>query len=807
MNSSIDASSWHTGTNHYCYAIAIPSSVNFAEVDKTDSWVLNKAKNINSVEIQTLEDKVNNNTLSHRYSYDDSKSESFTGVNSFTNPYALYSPEYVLDLCQVSARTIDTNLLDLASNLGCTNIGQKVGTCKRQSDLWLEGYGLYCSGPGIGPHNSVSQVLNIVSHGSGSEFMYNSASSSSYFSFNNNCPLYDTKYDIIYDNSSTLDVSPHCNVETDALFEEGGNMAMVWPASREFGFMPNNIPKFVPAAQSNVIPFINSVTWVNEIHTEVARYEKPNYLGAQIRVPSGLNIESWKYILKNYDLKILGQYLEYGFPLNLDYNLFQYNETVDNHKSALQNPSGVVKYFATEVQKEAMAGPFDIKPFSKTHFSPLMARDKPDGGVRVIVDLSWPIGRSVNSCIPDNMFENINFVLKYPSIDMIIQKIRQLGPKALLFKIDLERAFRNLRMDPLDYPVLGLRWGSENYVDLSVPFGMKSGAAACQMTTDVITHALRSQKIWIINYLDDYLGVATPELAESHFSSVKNILADLGLPINYKKLEPPSQSVTCLGILINAKDGIISIPDDKLQNIKSLCSYWSTQVQATRNQLQKLTGKLLYIHRCVKPSRIFLNRILQVLRNTPVKGSRPLPLSFYKDLAWFNAFLDIFNGSVEIHTKDSPKFQVFVDASLHQVGAYADNEVYVCDVLQSIKNVTSIVHLEAANIVLAVRVWCHKWRNANVTVYCDNMAVVNAFQNNRIRDPWLMACTRTLWYYTAAYNININVRHIYGVHNVYADTLSRWEIYQQQNGPVVQYLKKCKWKKVTENMLFPNFQI
>ena len=372
----------------------------------------------------------------------------------------------------------------------------------------------------------------------------------------------------------------------------------------------------MPAAQSNVIPFSNSIAWVNEIHTEVAKHGKPNYLGAQIRVPSGLNIQNWKNILKNYDLKILGQYLEYGFPLNLDYNLFQYNEMVDNHKSALQNSDGVVKYFATEVQKEAMTGPFDVKPFTKTHFSLLMARSKPDGGVRVIVDLSWPIGQSVNSCIPDNMFEDINFVLKYPSIDMIIQKIRQLGPKALLFKIDLERAFRNLRMDPLDYPVLGLRWGSENYIDLSVPFRMKSGAAACQMTTNVITHALRSQKIWIINYLDDYLGVATPELAESHFMSVKNILADLGLPINSKKLEPPSHSVTCLGILINAKDSIISIPDDKLENIKSLCSYWSTQVQATRNQLQKLTGKLLYIYRCVKPSHIFLNRILQVLRNT-----------------------------------------------------------------------------------------------------------------------------------------------------------------------------------------------
>ena len=68
------------------------------------------------------------------------------------------------------------------------------------------------------------------------------------------------------------------------------------------------------------------------------------------------------------------------------------------------------------------------------------------------------------------MFANINFVLKYPSIDMIIQKkIKDLGPKKLLFKIDLERAVHNFCMDPFDYPVLGLRWNAKNYVDLQSP--------------------------------------------------------------------------------------------------------------------------------------------------------------------------------------------------------------------------------------------------------------------------------------------------------------------------------------------------
>ena len=39
------------------------------------------------------------------------------------------------------------------------------------------------------------------------------------------------------------------------------------------------------------------------------------------------------------------------------------------------------KYFQIETSKQAMLGPFDKQPFNAMHFLPLMARDKPDGGV------------------------------------------------------------------------------------------------------------------------------------------------------------------------------------------------------------------------------------------------------------------------------------------------------------------------------------------------------------------------------------------------------------------------------------------
>ena len=35
------------------------------------------------------------------------------------------------------------------------------------------------------------------------------------------------------------------------------------------------------------------------------------------------------------------------------------------------------------------------------------------------------------------------------------------------------------------------------------------------------------------------------------------------------------------------------------------------------------------------------------------------------------------------------KIQVFVDASLQQVAAYADQKVYACNVVENVKNITS----------------------------------------------------------------------------------------------------------------------
>ena len=80
----------------------------------------------------------------------------------------------------------------------------------------------------------------------------------------------------------------------------------------------------------------------------------------------------------------------------------------------------------------------------------------------------------------------------------------------------------------------------------------------------------------------------------------------------------------------------MSIPPKKLSKITHLCNTWSNKSKVYKSELQSLLGSLLYITKCVKPARYFLNRMLQLLRDNVHNDIIILTLEFFKDLAWFN---------------------------------------------------------------------------------------------------------------------------------------------------------------------------
>ena len=102
-----------------------------------------------------------------------------------------------------------------------------------------------------------------------------------------------------------------------------------------------------------------------------------------------------------------------------------------------------------------------------------MTRDKHNSQWRrTIVDLSWPCGASVN--VQKDTYLNSKFALTYPSVDQIVDRIIQLGPGTLIYNIDISHAFQQLKVDPGDIDLLGLKMG-DYYIDQSIVFGFRHG--------------------------------------------------------------------------------------------------------------------------------------------------------------------------------------------------------------------------------------------------------------------------------------------------------------------------------------------
>ena len=109
-----------------------------------------------------------------------------------------------------------------------------------------------------------------------------------------------------------------------------------------------------------------------------------------------------------------------------------------------------------------MLSQFDSIPSDHYHCSPLLTRPKDGNKRRVILDLSYLDGQSVNDRVDKLKFDGSDFMLKFPPIDDIADRINDVKVEVRLFEVDVAHAFRNLRVDPADDPPdtlkLGIKW-------------------------------------------------------------------------------------------------------------------------------------------------------------------------------------------------------------------------------------------------------------------------------------------------------------------------------------------------------------
>ncbi len=175
-----------------------------------------------------------------------------------------------------------------------------------------------------------------------------------------------------------------------------------------------------------------------------------------------------------------------------------------NLHSAFLHPEIIDKVLGKEITMDRIAGPFDEPPFADLHCSGLGLVPKDRTDWRLIFHLSAPPGHSINDSISPEEFS-----LTYNTIDDATSLLHQFDPGA---KADL---FRLCPVHPLDWPLLGIRWRNQYFVDKCLPFGLRSSPYLFNLVAEALQWCL-SHHYGVtasFHYLEDFFfaGPHSPE--------------------------------------------------------------------------------------------------------------------------------------------------------------------------------------------------------------------------------------------------------------------------------------------------------
>lgn len=325
-----------------------------------------------------------------------------------------------------------------------------------------------------------------------------------------------------------------------------------------------------------------------------------------------------------------------------------------------------------------------------------------------------------------------------------------------------------------------MRWKEKLYVDMVLPFGLRSAPKIFSAVADAVEWIALEQGVSVLlHYLDDFLtiGKANSQECKNNLDKIKTICTFLGLPLKVEKIEGPRSVLTFLGIILDTIKQELRLPLEKIDELKRLITEWRQKSSCTKRELLRLIGKLAHATKVVVPGHTFLCWMIDT--STSVKHLDhhiKLRAEFHSDLAWWDCFLPIWNARslMQVHnTVWTPQITFSADASGNWgCGAIWKSRWIQCS-WHSTWRLKSIALKELLPIVVACAMWGLLWAHKQVQVQSDNSAVVEILRTRTSKCSDIMHLLRCLHFFTAQHDIILKATHLPGVLNVAADAISQ----------------------------------
>ena len=341
-----------------------------------------------------------------------------------------------------------------------------------------------------------------------------------------------------------------------------------------------------------------------------------------------------------------------------------------NNKSAMDNlpflRQEVLKYKSRGVVQQWDVPPLYVSPLT------VASRELPleETKNRMCIDLSRWINKWLNK-------ENV-------TLTSLEKALRSLLPGNYMATYDLASAYHHVRIHPDHWKFLGFSSTDEAgkdifYVFTCMPFGLASATHCLARLTKPICAFLAKEGIWNTIYIDDgWIPALLKFLAQQNLLRTLHVLKQAGFVISEDKADSTdmvSQTKEYLGFIIDSLQMIVSAPQRKIDECRSLLIEAVREAEMPAKKLAKALGKVLALEIATGPVVQLLSRVAQAELAETVEAAHwsvtvRLSGEAKEALELLAACLPDFNGYPIRNEATAVPLNKFISESAHTQGRY-----------------------------------------------------------------------------------------------------------------------------------------
>lgn len=462
-----------------------------------------------------------------------------------------------------------------------------------------------------------------------------------------------------------------------------------------------------------------------------------------------------------------------GFKLSFDTPNPKEKVLVKNYFSCFKYRNAVENQIIEELEN----GRYMLADDQPSIVSALGAIPKKGDKIRLIHDCSRPNGAAANDYALREKF-------KYTTLQNAIEMI---SPGDFLAKVDLQSAYRSVKVSQSEHDRLGIRWWFEAavapcyMVDLCLPFGH---ARSCYIFNELSQAVCRIMALYgyenVKAYLDDFLIAAkTHKECKEALDFLLFILRRLGFAISYPKVEGPVQKLIFLGFLLDTMMMTVALTRSRVEELNTLLTDTLKHAKISKRALQSIVGKLNYCTQVVYGGRFFLRRLIDVMTSLSQPWHRVRVNKEMKaDINWWLAIGLIYCAKPLPMVQESSRSgnaSLCIDACARASGGFYMGDFVYQDFTSMGDGADELCinHKEVLALLPAIRKWAPSFENKHLQIYSDNTCAVRILTKGTSKHPLVMSALREIYYFSVIYNFRFTMHHYCGIRNKIADAVSR----------------------------------